>query len=118
MSSAKSVPKTFLPEQARGVGLVDRALDAAERQVELAADVDEGVAHAERVGGDQHRLHQQVRRVLEDPAVLEGAGLALVGVGAQVVDLARVGLHHAPLASHGEGRAAVAEQARRPSLPW
>ncbi len=112
MSSRNSRAEELRAEEPRGIGLVDGALDAAERQVELAPDVHERVAHPERVGGDQHRFHQQVRRVLEDPAVLEGAGLALVGVGAQVVDLARVGLHHAPLAADREGGAAVAQEPR------
>ena len=65
-------------------------------QVELAADVDEGVAHLQRVRRDQHRFEQQVRRVLEDPAVLEGARLAFVGVGAKVVRLAVVELIDRP----------------------
>ena len=101
-----------LAGEARGVGLVERALDAAERQVELAADVDERVADLQRVRGDQHRLEQQVRRMLEDPAVLERAGLALVGVGAEVMGLPVVELDHRPLAADGECRPAVAEQPR------
>ena len=94
-----------LPRRARG--------EAAVRQVEFAADVDERVAHLQRVGRDQHRLEQQVRRVLEDPAVLERAGLALVGIGAQVMRLAVVELTTRPLASGRERRAAVAQQAGR-----
>jgi hypothetical protein len=43
-------------EQARGIRFLDRAGDAPVRQVELAADVDEGVAHLQREGGDQHRF--------------------------------------------------------------
>ena len=98
-----------LAEPAGGIGFLDRAGDAPVRQVELAADVDEGVAYLQRPGGDQHRLEQQVRRVLEDPAVLEGAGLALVGVGAQVVRQVVVEVDHAPLAPRRKGGAAVAQ---------
>jgi hypothetical protein len=50
----------------------------------------------QRVAGDDHRLDEAVRRVLEDPAVLERARLALVGVGAQVVRLAVVELDDRP----------------------
>src|SRR5664279_3548990 len=100
-------------EQAGRIRLLDRAGEASIGQVELAADVDEGMAHLQREGGDQHRLDQQVRRVLEDPAVLEGAGLALVGIGAEIVRLLVVELDHAPLAPGREGRAAVAEDSRR-----
>ena len=99
-------------EVAGRIRLLDRGLQAAIRQVELAAHVDERVAHAERVAGDQHRLDQLVRVVLEDPAILERAGLAFVGVRAQEVRLAVVGLDHGPLAADREGGAAVAEDAR------
>ena len=95
-------------EQAGGIGFLDRAGQAPVRQVELAADVDEGMANLQRVGGDQHRLQQQMRSVLQDPAVLEGAGLALVGVGAQVVRLLVIELDDTPLATGGKGCAAVA----------
>ena len=101
-----------LADVAGGIGLFHRRGQAPVGQVEFAADVDEGVAHLQRVGRNQHRLQQQVRRVLQDPAVLEGAGLALVGVGAQVVRLAVVELDHAPLAPGREGGAAVAQDAR------
>ena len=87
MSHENVAARDRLAEQACRVRLFDRAGDAPVRQVELAADVDEGVAHLQRVRGDQHRLDQQVRRVLEDPAVLEGARLALVGIGAEIVRL-------------------------------
>ena len=100
-----------LAEPAGRVGFLHRLGDAPPRQVELAADVDEGMAHLQRVGRDRHRFDQQVRRVLEDPAVLEGARLALVGVGAEVVRLPVVEADHAPLAAGRERRAAMAEDA-------
>ncbi len=105
-----------LAQIARLVGFLDRAGQAAIREVELAADVDEGVADLQRVRGDQHAFDQQVRRVLEDPAVLERSGLAFVGIRAQVVRLPVVELHDAPLAAGGEGSAAVAEDAGRRDL--
>jgi hypothetical protein len=112
MSQENSLPRMRSPKVARGVGLLDRAGEAAVGQVELAADVDEAVADAERVARDQHRFDQHVRVVLEDPAVLERARLALVGVGDEVVGLAVVGNDDLPLAAHREGGAAAALQAR------
>ena len=105
-----------LAEVAGRVRLLERAGETAVGQVELAADVDERVAHLQRVRRDQHRLEQQVRRVLENPAVLEGARLALVGVRAQVVRLAVVEIHDAPLAARGKGGAAAALDAGRRDL--
>ena len=93
-----------LAEVAGRVRLLDRAGETAVRQVELAADVDERVAHLQRVRRDQHRFEQQVRRVLEDPAVLERARLALVGVGAQVVRLAVVRDARPPICGPPETR--------------
>ncbi len=109
-------PHDPLAEEPGVVGLVDRAGEAPVGQVELAADVDERVPHLQRVGGDRHRLDEEVRGVLENPAVLEGARLALVGVGAQVVRLTVVEVHDLPLAAGGERGAAVAEDARRGDL--
>src|SRR5215212_5660873 len=70
------------------VGGVDRRLEPAARPAALAPQVDEGVAAADGVGGDDHALDQGVRVALEQLHVLEGAGLALVGVDHQVGRLA------------------------------
>ena len=56
------MPNMFFAEVAGGVSLVQRARETAVGQVELAADVDERIAHLQRIRGDQHRLEQQVRR--------------------------------------------------------
>ena len=116
MSQVNSVPKSGLAEIARRGGLVDGRRQPAVRQVEFAADVDERVAHLQRVRGDQHRLDQQVRRVLEDPAILERARLALVGVRAKVVRLPVVEMHDRPFPARGERGAAAALDARRRDL--
>ena len=100
----------MLAEIARGVGLLDGSGEAAIRKIEFAADVHERVADLQCVRCEQHRLDEEVRRVLEYPAILERAGLALVGVGAQVVRLVVVEMDHGPLAPGRECRAAVTEQ--------
>ncbi len=61
------------------------------------------------VGGDQRALQRAVRVALEEPAVLEGAGLALVAVDRHQ-PRAGVAAHDAPLAPGGETRAAEAAQ--------
>ena len=55
-------------------------LQPADGQRVLAADVDVALVGADRVGGDGHALEHAVRIALEDAAVHEGAGVALVGV--------------------------------------
>ena len=93
-------------EQTGGVRLLDGAGEAAVGEVELAADVDEAVADVERVARDQHRLEQHVRVVLEDPAVLEGAGLAFVGVADDVFHGRRL-RHEAPFQAGRKAGAAA-----------
>ena len=51
----------------------------------LGPDVDEALAGADRVGGDGHALQDAVRVALQDAAVHEGAGVALVGVADDVL---------------------------------
>jgi hypothetical protein len=59
----------------------------------------------DRERADQHALEETVRVLLEIVPVLEGAGLALVGVHRHEAR-SRLGAHEAPLAARGEARAA------------
>ena len=79
---------------------------------ELAADVDVGAARPDGVGADQGAFEELVRVLLADQPVLEGAGLALVGVHAQVLRLVGGLGDEAPLRARGEARAAAAAQTR------
>src|SRR5918994_1197543 len=92
------------------VGGVDRRLEPAARPAALAPQVDEGVAAADGVGGDDHALDQGVRVALEQLHVLEGAGLALVGVDHQVGRLAGPLGQEAPLHAGREAGPATAPQ--------
>ena len=67
----------------------------------LAADVDEDVLRLDRAGRDQAALEEAERDAKHDLAVLERAGLGLVGVDDEVVRLRHlVGLRdEAPLAT-------------------
>ena len=60
-------------------------------------------------GGDQHALDEAVRIALEIVAVLEGAGLALVGVDREQ-PRRRLGAHQRPFAAGGKAGAAEAAQ--------
>src|ERR1700682_709734 len=76
----------------------------------LVAQVNPDLAHAGAPGSDQHAFQEAVRIALEVPAVLEGAGFALVDVDRHH---ARFGLggHEAPLAPGRKPRAAQTPQA-------
>ena len=104
----------LLPDRAVGVGLVQRRLQALEAQGELAAQVDEGLADLQRVGGDQHALEDLVRVALNEHVVLEGGRLGLVPVDHQVGE--RGLAQHRPLAPGREAGAAPAQQAGRVDL--
>ena len=75
-------------------------------------DVDEAVRAAGRVRGDRHRLHERKWVLLHQHAVLERAGLRLVGVAHEVVRLRRLLRDRLPLRPCGKCCAAAAEQAR------
>src|SRR5215211_5135091 len=97
-------PRAFdvAAEQPLVVGGVQGRLEPAARPAALAAQVDEGVAAADGIRGDDHALDQGVRVALEQLHVLEGAGLALVGVDHQVGRLAGPLGQEAPLHAGGE----------------
>jgi len=86
---------------------LDPALDA---QKELAANVHVGTRRAHRVGRNQDSLDHLVRISLDEDAILEGAGLALVRVHAEIAhSFAR---HEGPLQPRGKASASAAPQAR------
>jgi len=67
---------------------------------------------ADGIGGDGDAFQHQVGIALHEIAVLEGAGLALVGVAEQVDGMAGYRMQEAPLAAGREAGAAPAAQAR------
>ena len=76
----------------------------------LAADVDEGLVRARRVGADDDALDEHVRALLHELAVLERARLGLVGVADEVLVDVRLRDERDLLAAR-EARAAAAAQA-------
>ena len=101
-----------LAEQAARARLVDRHLEAGDRERILRADVDEALLGADRVGADRHRLDDAGGVALHDRAVHERARVAFVGVADDVL---LVGLHargDLPLEARREARAAAPADAR------
>ena len=98
-----------------GAGLLDGVHHAAVDVDDLAAQVDEGLARADRVGRDDDALHELVRVRHHERGVLAGARLGLVGVDHEVVGLGALALgalrDEAPLHAGGEAGAAAAAQA-------
>ena len=97
------------------VGLGDRGVEHVGLLLVLAADVDEALGRADRVGGDRHALDQLMRLHLHQLAVFEGARLGLVGVDDDVLAASALGQERS-LRAHREAGAAAAAQAGRLEL--
>ncbi len=80
----------------------------------LAAQVDVAPLGADGQRRDRHRLDELVRVVLDQGAILEGAGLGFVRVADQVVRAGCLGAHGIPLDRRREGGAAAAGEAGLP----
>ncbi len=94
----------------------DRVADPRLGQRVLAADVEVALLAPDRERLDRHRLDDRERVALHEHAILERAGLGLVGVADEVVRLGRLGGDGGPLAAGREGRAAAAHEPRRGHL--
>ena len=77
----------------------------------LASDVEDPALGRGGVTGDRHGLDEAVGVALHEHAVLEGAGLALVGVADQPVGAHGLSGHARPLSAGREGGASAAHQA-------
>ena len=100
-----------LAEVARGVGLLDRAQQAAVDVDDLTAQVDERVLAADGERADRDALDEHVRVGHHQRDVLAGARLGLVGVDDEVAGAAVGRRHERPLHAGGEPGAAAAAQA-------
>src|SRR5437773_3740979 len=78
----------------------------------LTADVDERLLAPDGARGDQHAFDERVRVALEQVAVFEGPGLALVGVDHEVDRAGVVLRHERPFQPGGESGAAEAPKVR------
>ena len=100
-----------LAEEALGLRFGDRALEDLGAVDELAADVDEGLLGLDGPRGDRDAFQHLVRVLVDDLAVLVGAGLGFVGVDDEVSGLARLTVEELPLHAGREAGAAAAAQA-------
>ena len=105
-------PEGVGAQPSRGAGLGDGVVQHPGLGLVLAADVDVRALAPHGVRGDGDALDQLEGVVLDDLPVLEGAGLALVGVAHHVGGLAGVLGQERRLAAHGESGAAAAAKAR------
>jgi hypothetical protein len=74
-----------LADQLGLIGLVDRRLQVLALAHELAADVDVAGIGGHCGAGDQAALHQEMRIVPHDLAVLAGAGLGFIGIDHEIM---------------------------------
>ena len=104
--------------ETRPAGLLERVAQNLELREVLPANVDEGRVRPDHARGDHAALDEHVREPGEDLAVLEGAGLRLVGVRDEVDRLRRLVRlgQEARLATHGKARPAAAAHVRREQL--
>ena len=109
---AEAGAEDVLAQQAVLPGLLDGDLQALDGDGVLGADVDVALVGADGVAGDGHGLQHGVGVALQHGAVHERAGVALVGVAADVLS-ARPGCRAANfhLRAGGEAGAAAAAQA-------
>jgi hypothetical protein len=98
-------------EKGAFVGLGDGVFERRRRPRVLAAHVDERLLGAGRPGGDDQAFQQLMGAAFEENAVLEGAGLGLVGVTHEVLRPVRLLGHERPLQTRQKARAAAALQA-------
>ena len=109
----KDVSMMLLAEVAGTLGQPDGRLQALDRERVLRPAVDIALVGVDREGRDGHALDDPEGVALEDAAIHERAGVALVGVADDVL-LVTVGLgHRGPLET---GRVAGAATAAQPGL--
>jgi hypothetical protein len=107
---ADPLAEHVLAEQPPRSRLRDRVRDPFGRQRVFAPDVDEPELAPGREAGDRHRLEQRERVLFHQHAILERAGLRLVGVAHEIVGPDRIGSDGRPLAPGGERRATAADE--------
>ena len=78
----------------------------------LAANVEEAALAAGGESGDRHRLDDGERIAVEQHAILERAGLRLVGVADEIVRTRRLLGDRVPFAAGGKRGAAAAHELR------
>ena len=118
MSKANPWPEDVGAEEAPAAGHVDRRLQRPQRPRVLAAQVEPAVLAASGEGGDGHRLDDRERVALHQHAVLERAGLGLVGVAHEVVRAGRLARRRRPTCGRSGRPRRPGRPARSRSTSW
>ncbi len=100
-----------LAQQAVLAGRLDGQVQVLHRQRVLIAHVDKALMAADRVRGDDHALDDRVRISLHQGAIHERAGVTLIAVGDDVLDVALGLAGGLPLAARRVACAPAAAQA-------
>ena len=101
-----------MAEKARLAAFLEQVFQEREQISVFAAQVDNPGGRPHAVTGDGHALEDQVRRLGEDHAILERAGLALVGVAHHDLVVSRRRARELPFHAGGEARAPASTQTR------
>ncbi len=104
--------ENVLAQQTRFSGLLQGEADMLDRQGVFVADVDIARGSAHSVGADDDAFENAVRVGLQQAAVHERAGIALVGIADDVLGLSVGSVGRLPLASGGKACPASAAQSR------
>ena len=112
----KAGAEDVLAEEAVFPGLLDGDLEAVDGNRVFGADVDVALGRADGVAGDGHCLQHDVGVALEDRTVHERAGVAFVGVAADILLVGLIDRREAPLPPGREAGAAAAAQPRGEDL--
>ncbi len=99
-------------EEAFGVGVGDGALHDCEEVPVFAAQIDEAHFGLDGEAGDDGAFDDGVGILLEDEAVLAGAGFGFVAVDEDIFRLVGLLGNEGPLEAGGESSAAAATQVR------
>ena len=97
-------------EQVRFAAAPQHGFERVEQEAVFAAQVDQAAPRTDGQGGDRHAVEQQVGMAGQQHPVLEGPGLALVGVADDDVFVARCVAAELPLRAGGESGTAPAAQ--------
>ena len=97
-------------EPARGTRVGQRRAQNRAGEGIFGAEINVALRGTHRIAGEDHALDEAVRVILHQVTVNVGAGVALVGVGDDVLDARRLRGDGAPLAAGREARAATAAE--------
>ena len=105
-------PQNVLTGVTRRVGFLDRLAESPCAFLEFTANVDVATLRADRMSRDHAGLDQLMRILLNNDAILVGAGLGLVSVDREIARLGGVFGQETPLKPCGKPRSPASAQAR------